>query len=267
MEYALFIVCASAALLGTLVGFGGGIFVVPIMVLGFQIPIEVAIGVTAMSLFPSSLISSLSHWKNKNIDFKLLLALEPFTMLGAFLGALVTSHLPSQPLKIIFSGFLLFISYRMHKSIKPSPSELKPWMKSIAKINLIKPVIHGSTYKVGVWAAGLLGILAGGIAGLFGIGGGVIKTPLMLNVFKVPVKTATATSLAMIMITSLISGTTHFRLGHYTLPVLIPSLLGFSCGAIAGLWIGVKLKDLTVMKAITGSLFLAGIATLTHALL
>ena len=48
MEYGIFLLCSTAALLGTLVGFGGGIFVVPAMVLGFGIPIEVAIGVTAM---------------------------------------------------------------------------------------------------------------------------------------------------------------------------------------------------------------------------
>ena len=215
----------------------------------------------------------LGNLRNKNIDFRLLFALEPFTMVGAFGGAFLTSLLPSGPLKVIFGLFLILMSFKMGAKKKSSESsetsELppKPWIRGFRKLNELKPVIHGPGYSVGLWAASVFGMLAGVIAGLFGIGGGVLKTPLMLNVFKVPVRTATATSLAMIMVTSLISGTTHFQLGHYSYPVLIPAVLGFVTGAVIGLWVGVKLTDQMIRKAISVTLFLAGVATFAHTLM
>lgn len=261
MEMVLFFICGSAALLGTIAGFGGGIFVVPTMVIALGFPIEVAIGVTALSLFPSSLLSSLWNWKNKNIDFKLALLLEPPTVIGAVLGAILTSWLPTRPLEMIFSLFLLFLSYKM----RTPPGQPSLWTPLMKKLNDLKPQLQNDTYKVSCFSAALFGVSAGVLAGLFGIGGGILKTPLMLNVFRVPVRTATATSLAMIVVTSLISGLTHLKLGHVNMVILPFAMGGFLFGAFLGLFIGVRLKDEMIRKFIALSLALAAGSTFIHA--
>ncbi|MCB0418115.1 MAG: sulfite exporter TauE/SafE family protein, partial [Bdellovibrionales bacterium] len=115
MHLSLFLISALVASLGTIAGFGGGIFLVPIMVMGFNVPINHAIGVTALSLFPSSLLSTIVNLRNKNIDFKLMLALELPTLVGAVLGAHLTSLLPTKRLEIVFAGFLIFLSWRLFR--------------------------------------------------------------------------------------------------------------------------------------------------------
>ncbi len=266
MEYALFLICGLAALLGTLAGLGGGIFVVPIMVMGFGIPIETAIGITAVSLIPSSLISSFSSWRKKNIDFKLIFLLEPPAMIGAILGAFITSLLPREPLERIFAGFLFFLAWRMARRLNSNSSQ-GPMSRFVNRINSISPHLKNRPYQVSYFAGGIFGSLAGLLAGVFGIGGGILKVPLMLNVFKIPTRTATGTSLMMIALTSVVSGFTHYRLGHVNPYLLAFSASGFASGAIAGIWVGVKIQDRMIGKIIAFSLLLAGAATLAHSIL
>lgn len=264
MEYAIFAICLTASLLGSLVGFGGGIFIVPSLILIFNVPIEIAIGVTAISLFPSSLISSIANWHNKTIDFKLVFLLELPTVVGAFVGALLTSLLPTKPLEVVFAVFLLFLSWKMSKQV---PLETPPNLfgRFFNRINDIGPHLPNRPYKVGVWATGLFGALAGTIAGLFGVGGGILKTPIMLRVFKVPLRTATGSALMMIVMTSFVSGLTHYNLGHFDMDILKPSFSGFAAGALIGVWLGVKLKDQIIHRMLSISIFLAGLATIIHA--
>lgn len=264
MEYAIFAICLAASLLGSLVGFGGGIFIVPALILVFGVPIEVAIGVTAISLFPSSLISTIANWHNKTIDFKLVFLLELPTIIGAFVGALLTSFLPTKPLEMVFATFLLFLSWKMSRQV---PIEAPPnlFARFFNRINDIGPHLPNRPYKVGVWATGLFGVLAGTIAGLFGVGGGILKTPIMLRVFKVPLRTATGSALMMIVMTSFVSGLTHYNLGHFDMSILKPAFSGFAGGALVGVWLGVKLKDQVIQRILALSIFLAAVATTIHA--
>lgn len=243
-------------------GFGGGIFIVPIMVMGFGIPIEIAIGVTAMSMFPSSLLSTVANTKKKLIDFKLMWSLEIPTIIGAVIGAKLTNLIPTRPLEMIFAFFLLFLGWKM--SVRSSG--LGPIARMIQWLNRQKPIIKASHYNVSLWASLMFGSLSGILAGLFGIGGGILKTPVMLRVFHVPIRTATATALCMITFTSFSSGLTHWQLGHFDLNLLIATVGGFFAGAVLGNWYGVKLQDDTLKKIIAGSICTAGVAILIHAL-
>lgn len=263
MFVAIFIIAAGVSALGTMAGFGGGIFVVPIMVMGFGIPIEVAIGVTALSLFPSSLLSTIWNTKKKLIDFKLMWSLEVPTIFGAIVGAKLTKLIPTQPLEITFSVFLLFLAWKMNsKKVK----KMGLLGRMVQWLNRQPPVMKASDYKISVWAATFFGAVSGILAGLFGIGGGILKTPVMLNVFHVPVRTATATAICMITFTSLSSGITHWQLGNVELNLLAATAGGFFFGAFLGNWYGVKLQDETLRKLIAGSIALAGTSVLLHAI-
>ncbi len=261
MYFALLAISCAVSALGTVAGFGGGVFLVPIMVLGFQIPIEAAIGVTAFSLFPSSLLSTIFNARHKTIDFKLAIILEIPTAVGAIFGAKLTSYVPAGPLEIIFALFLLFLSYRMFR-VQAKAGLMD---RLIARLNAVRPRFDRPDYHVGAWAAGVFGIMAGTIAGLFGIGGGVLKTPIMIEVFKVPARRAAATALAMIVITSLASGLEHYALGHVDLSLLAACATGFLLGAIVGQLLGLKAKDESIKRIIAVSIGLAGAAVAVHA--
>lgn len=252
-----FLVCA----LGTMVGLGGGIFIVPLLVIAFKFPIEMAVGATAIALFPSSLMSTIFNLIRKSVDIKLAICLEIPTMIGAALGAYLTSIIPSAPLEFIFGFFLIFLGF---KTASSSSKEKGLLGRLVEWLNNLKPQLIKGHYNVSLPSASFFGIVAGMVAGLFGIGGGVIKTPIMLNVFKVPVKVATSTSLFMITFTSMSAGYTHYKLGHIDLKILIPVVTGFVSGAIGGNLLGVRLKDESIKKLIAGSIGLAGIAVITH---
>ncbi|MBI2608892.1 MAG: sulfite exporter TauE/SafE family protein [Deltaproteobacteria bacterium] len=183
MYLTLFLIAALVSSIGTLAGFGGGIFIVPIMVMGFDVPIEIAIGVTAFALFPSSLLSTYWNFRKQTVDFKLMWALEIPTICGAIIGAHFTSIIPTRPLEIIFSLFLMILSYKI---MKPSNTH-HPFSKAVSFLNSREPILKKQDYKVSLWTASLFGGLSGIVAGLFGIGGGILKTPIMINIFKVPV--------------------------------------------------------------------------------
>ncbi|MCB0405841.1 MAG: sulfite exporter TauE/SafE family protein [Bdellovibrionales bacterium] len=263
MHLSLFLISALVASLGTIAGFGGGVFLVPIMVMAFQVPISHAIGVTALSLFPASLLSTLVNLKNKNIDFKLMLALELPTLLGAVLGARLTSLVPTKPLEFVFAGFLIFLSWRLFRPRLNSGHV----SQTIRKLNSFEPALRSASYRVSFFAATLFGLLAGVLAGLFGIGGGILKTPIMLQVFNVPVRIATGTALCMIVFTSLGSGLTHWQLGHVTPSLLLPCASGFLAGALFGQLLGIRLTDNAITKTVGFSIALAGAAVLVHAAL
>ena len=260
MTVVLFIISLLIAAVGTIAGFGGGVFLVPILVMGFGVPISFAIGVSAVSLFGSSLISTFYNANDRKIDFKLMVILEVPTVMGAIVGAKLTSLVKVEQLEVVFALFLLFLSQKMLRSAGSSG----PFSRLVQRLNEVPPLFDRGAYHVSIWACSVYGIFAGLIAGIFGIGGGILKTPIMIEALRVPIRTATATALCMIIFTSLGSGITHYQLGHVDLPLLYPCALGFALGAVLGRTIGSRVTDGTVKKVVGISIGLAGIATLIH---
>src|SRR5690606_1900493 len=137
--------------LGTLVGLGGGVFMVPLLVLLAGYPLPMAVGSVAMALFPAALISTISNSRLKTIDYRAAVKLEIPTVFGAWLGAYLTSVLPVRPLEFLFAAFILFMAWHMrHKK------EASNWIGHFSSLP----------------ATSLLGALSGVLAGLFGVGGG-----------------------------------------------------------------------------------------------
>lgn len=260
MLYALFVISAFVSAVGTIAGFGGGVFIVPVMVIAFGIDAKIAIGVTALSLLPSSLLSTYWNMGKKAVDFRLMWMLEIPTMIGAVGGAALTSLVPQKPLELIFAAFLILLG----RSVLVTSTRAGVFSRMIAALNGYPPAVRRPEYSVSLWAASLFGGLSGLLAGMFGIGGGVLKTPIMIKVFNVPVRTATATALCMIVFTSATSGFTHWSLGHVEYPLLAAGAGGFLFGAVLGHRFSRKMKDHTLKRVIAWSIMSAGIAVLLH---
>tara|TARA_R110000868_G_scaffold154736_1_gene380917 strand:+ start:36832 stop:37572 length:741 start_codon:yes stop_codon:yes gene_type:complete len=235
---------ASFSFLGTLVGLGGGVFMVPLLVLVAGFPLPMAVGSVALALFPSALISTINNGRLKKIDYKSAVKLEIPTIVGAWLGATLTAILPVRPLEFIFSAFIMFMAWQMrHK---------KETGKFVERFNNLP----GTSF---------LGMLSGILAGLFGVGGGILKTPILLKVFKLSAKRAAATSLAMIMVTAIVSSLKHWQLGHIDERAL-PVVIGFASGSILGNIFGKKISDKNIQTTLSIAMFLAALAVLIHAI-
>jgi len=271
MEIALiFLFALLFSAFGTLVGFGGGIFMLPLLIIFFRIPIDIAVGSVILALLPGSLISTYFNARLKKIDYLAGILLEIPTMVGTVAGSLLTSIIPLFFLEIVFAFFVSFVGlYTYRKGGKGNIQANKN--KFFFKLNKIGPrVIKRSgagAYRISFIVAVSFGLIAGMIAGLFGVGGGFLKTPIMVNVFNIPPSIATATSLFMIIFTSITGSASHYFLGHIDFTYVIPIVTGFIVGAFVGNHINLKISEKFLAKLIGIGLVFAGFSVLLNIIL
>jgi hypothetical protein len=104
----LFVGVASGVL-----GVGGGIFLVPIMTIGFGIKQHVAQGTSLAAIIPTSVIGAITHDRRGNLDRRVAAWMGAGAAVGAVLGALIAVHAPRQWLARAFGLVLLFAAFRM----------------------------------------------------------------------------------------------------------------------------------------------------------
>lgn len=248
--------------LGTLVGLGGGAFVVPVLVLGYGVPLKTAVVAVTFSLLPSAFLSTLFNIQRKQIDFFAAACLEVPTIVGAIAGAYLTKVMPVRPMEILFGLFMLYMGTRLLRKKNPQHESI------FMRLNRLAPrVQRGSgaeAYTMGIPALGVFGVAAGLIAGMFGVGGGIIKTPVMLRIFNMPTRRATATSIFMIMFTSATATFSHWRMGTMDWKIALPIGASFFCGSfIANSW-GARFKSSTLEKLLAYTILAASLAFWLH---
>jgi hypothetical protein len=99
-----------------LFGVGGGIVMVPAMVLLLSPPIrdiKQAVGTSLAVIIPTALIGSYKHWSQGNVDWRTACALAPMAILGGYTGAWLTTHIPAASLKRAFGGFIILVGVRL----------------------------------------------------------------------------------------------------------------------------------------------------------
>lgn len=99
-----------------LFGVGGGVIMVPAMVLLLSPPIrdiKQAIGTSLLVIIPTALAGMGKHFHQGNVDWRLALALAPGAVLGGFLGAWATTFVSADNLKRAFGGFLILVGVRL----------------------------------------------------------------------------------------------------------------------------------------------------------
>ena len=271
MQYFLLIIISIVvSSFGTLVGFGGGVFMIPILVIGFGVPINIAVGSVIIALLPSSIIATYFNYKNHTIDYLSGIYLEIPTIVGTLLGSLLTAVIPIFISRIAFSVFLIsFSSYTLfifrvnHHTV----NSRKSFFTRLNKFGpgIIRKTSYG-TYRMSYAILIFFGMLAGIGAGYFGIGGGFLKTPILLDVFNVPPHIASATALFMIIFTSLTGSASHYLLGHLHLHYSIPIIIGFSIGSFATKIFHTKISQKYLRELIFMGLLLAGVSMLVFTL-
>jgi uncharacterized membrane protein YfcA len=96
-----------------LFGVGGGVVMVPAMVLLLHTNIKTAIGTSLIVIIPTALTGGLKHHQLGNIDWRMVASLVPLAIVGGFLGAALTKSLPAETLKKCFGGFIILAGCRL----------------------------------------------------------------------------------------------------------------------------------------------------------
>lgn len=95
----------------------------------------------------------------------------------------------------------------------------------------------------------ILGLAAGALSGLLGVGGGIIIVPVLNQVFKVPMNVAVGTSLAIIIPTAVVGSLTHYAKGNLQLSLALPVMLGTMAGGFVGARLVGLVPELALKRA------------------
>ncbi|MFB3923343.1 MAG: sulfite exporter TauE/SafE family protein [Terriglobia bacterium] len=205
---------------GSLTGIGGGMIITPVLTLGFGVPIHQAIATSLCCVIATSSGAAASYIEQRLSDIRLGMTLELATTVGAISGSLVAALLSRESLAV---GFALLLVYAGASMVRRSLAADGAHADS------------GAPYQVKRLPLGLCGSGAAGIiSGMLGVGGGVVKVPVMYLVMGVPFKVATATSNFMIGVTAAASAFIYFARGDVRPLVTAPTAVGVFLGAALG---------------------------------
>ncbi len=230
-------ICAlCAGLLGSLTGLGGGVIIVPLLVLAFKVDIHYAAGASLISVIATSSGAAAAYVREGFSNLRIGMFLEVATTLGAVLGAFLVTKVSPSAIAIIFGLVLLFsagLSLRppaSHGSRPPDPLAVR------LRLNGEYPSRDGmKAYNVHRVPLGFLVCHCAGIlSGLLGIGSGALKVLGMDQAMEIPFKVSTATSNFMIGVTAAASAGIYFHHGYVDPSLVMPVMLGVLLGSFIG---------------------------------
>jgi uncharacterized membrane protein YfcA len=201
---------AGAGALGVLVGVGGGIIMVPALVLLVPLPFTQAAGTSLVCVVATSLAGSAVQFRRKGIETTAALELQCFAAAGAVAAGLVAPWVPVRGLYFAFAALLLYTAARS-------------WPRRGAGT---RPAAVGRGTLAGVGAIG-----AGMVATLLGVGGGVIFTPILHLVLGHSFHRAAATSVYIIGITAGTGAVIYLVRGDVVQSAAAPAVLGVLAGS------------------------------------
>jgi uncharacterized membrane protein YfcA len=224
-----------AGTLGSLLGLGGGILLVPLLTLGFDLPLRDAIGVSLVAVIVTSGAAAGVYLERRVANLRLGMTLELFTAAGALVGGLVAFLLDERVLAALFTALLLYTAVSMARrgtSTDPASATATP---EEDKRTGFTATLDGPDYAVHRLPLGsAASVFAGLTSALLGVGGGLVKVPAMHVVMGVPLRVATATSNLMIGVTAAAGAIVYLSRGAVDPYVAGPTAVGVFLGAAAG---------------------------------
>ncbi|NJE10177.1 sulfite exporter TauE/SafE family protein [Thermococcus sp. MAR1] len=225
-----FAVGVFIGILAALFGLGGGFLIVPTLnFLGVEI--HHAVGTSSAAVVFTSLSSALAYHRQRRIHYKAGLLLASTAVIGAYIGAWMTSFISAGQLKVIFGAALVIVAVRIYRKKTAEPSEVK----------LEEVEVNYKLVPVG-------GFFAGIASGLLGVGGGIINVPF-LTYLGLPIHYAVATSSFAIVFTATAGALKHYAMGNVETQWLVLLVPGLIIGAQLGARIAKRTRASSLKKA------------------
>lgn len=263
-----------AGLLGSMLGVGGGLIIVPVLTLALGLPIHIAVGSSLVAIVANTCTAAGLYTKAGLTNVKLGLLLETATIPGAIIGGFVAALISPSILSALFGLLLIYVAYTMVARNQLSSEDIaitnSASISSDEADNNLSASLTDSyhdqnldkvvTYKVKRIPFGLgSGFVAGILSSLLGIGGGIIKVPVMHLVMGVPMKATIATSTLMITLTAATGAFIYHYHGDLRLFVVAPLIIGIVIGSRIGVELTKKIRGLWLKRIFGVFLFLVAI--------
>lgn len=245
-------------IIASMTGVGGGVFIVPFLSLKFDISTHQAVGTSLATIVFTSLSSTLRYSKQRRIDYKVGLILTIATIPGAIVGAHLTTIITERLLGVIFGLFLLLIALRMALQFSFSKYRVtlvrRGWHRKIS--NSEGTIFE---YDTNVLLGLALSFFGGLSSGLLGIGGGALIVPIMYLTMNFPMHITVATSMFIMIFTSVFGTTTHLSLGNVLFNYAILLSVGVVFGAQLGAYFSKRIPEKNLRRIFGVVIFFVGI--------
>ncbi len=223
-------------ILAALFGLGGGFLVVPTLNL-LGVEIHHAVGTSSAAVVFTSLSSAVAYSRQRRIHYKAGLLLASMAVVGAYIGAWLTSFISAAQLKVIFGLALIIVAVRIYRKKTAESSEVR--LEDVEISYRLVP---------------LGGFFAGIASGLLGVGGGIINVPF-LTYLGLPIHYAVATSSFAIVFTATSGAIKHYAMGNVETQWLILLVPGLIVGAQLGAGIAKRTRASSLKKAFAVVMF------------
>jgi uncharacterized protein len=253
---------AAAGVFGSLLGLGGGVLIVPLLNLGFGLPLRQAVAISLVSVIVTSSASAAVYLQRHVANLRLGMTLELFSAGGALIGGLIAFLIDERVLAGLFAILVTWVAISMARR-KDAP---RPRVAAGAPVPVpdrdpealvldavpagtsFTESLSGPGYRVHSLPVGMGGsIFAGLSSALLGVGGGVIKVPTMHLLMGVPLRVSTATSNMMMGITATSSAVIYLLRDELNPYIAGPVVLGVFIGATFGSAIAHRV-DLRILR-------------------
>lgn len=250
-------ITALTAILGAFVGFslgltggGGAIFAVPLLVYGLAVPAREAVGISLLTVGSTALVGFVQRARRGLVEFPTGLLFALAGMIGAPIGSRLAESIPDSLLLTIFAGLMFLISIRM-------------WLKApekLANLPIIADDNAGPTCRRDpeghlrltsqcAMLLGVVGLSAGILTGMFGVGGGFIIVPALVSFACMGMQRAIGTSLLVITLVSLAGTSSHLLAGkNLSLETASLFIVGSLVGLFMGSWLAQRIAGPTLQR-------------------
>ena len=249
-----------ASVFGSMLGLGGGVFIVPLFTLWLGVDPKIAIGASAVCVVTNSVVGSRRHLNNGFVNFRLSMILQSTTAAGAIIGALIALAVSGNFLKALLGLVLMYAAVSMARGSKQAVPDAEldapdPWavMSEYQDGNQTVRYVP-QRIDIGLGVSGMAGVLSG----MLGIGGGLVQVPVMNLVMKLPMRAAAGTSSFMVGMTSVATAAVFYASGNIDPAVTAPAMVGVLLGSSLGSALTKRVKTHQLM-----ALFLVIMVTLS----
>ena len=260
---------AAAGGLGSMLGLGGGVILVPFLNAALGFPLNIASGVGLMTVIATSSVVARGATGTGLVNLRLGMVLQIAAASGAYFGGTLARRIPEHVLELVFSAVTAVIAGIMLSRLE---------RRNVLLDSTLSPGRFGGryfdeesggtiVYQTRRMPLGLgVSLVAGSISGLLGIGGGILQVPALNAWCGVPLRAAAATSAVMIGITAAASAPLYYARGDIILPLAAAAVLGTFGGSRAGIWLGERARAKWLKVLMAGVLTFVSVTYLAGAL-
>ena len=217
----LFFSAIAIGACASMLGLGGGVFMVPLLLLGGFVATQPdAAGTSIAAVLFTGLSASIAYYRRRSIDFRIGLPFMPSAIAGVFLGTYIVQAVDPAWLTVAFGVFLLYPTAMM--LLGRTSKDVKTGLRSAAS---------GLRFY---FLVVIIGLAAGTATKLFGIGGGAVFVPSLVILLGLDMVKAVAVSLFVMVPTALIGSVTSWIHGTLHVELALPLALGIVIGAQIG---------------------------------